>query len=110
MPHKIQYLISSVPPFFMSEKLTPKPIAVKKKDIKLGIRFVFIEILIKLKELSIKYKIEKSKPPITGDGIQKLLNILILFFIIDPIKNRTIASINVYDEVRLILNKKFPSL
>ena len=48
-----------------------------------------------LKSLKHKLKIQNSKPPITGAGIQNLLKKSILFLIIVPIKKSNIVSIKV---------------
>lgn len=48
---------------------------------------------------------QKNNPPITGEGIQKLLNTFTLFFKILPNKNNIIANSKVYVELRFISNK-----
>ena len=51
---------------------------------------------------------QKNKPPITGEGIQKLFRNLRLFFNTLPNKKSMMVRIKVYVELRSILNKLDP--
>ena len=48
-----------------------------------------------LKNFNIRVSRQNNNPPITGEGIQNLLNILTLFFIKLPIINKIIDKIKV---------------
>lgn len=61
-----------------------------------------------LKILKNKDKTVKSKPPITGDGIQNFENSLILSFKKVPIRKNTIPMDNVDIKFKFILKLKAP--
>lgn len=54
-----------------------------------------MDILQILKIFKRRVNIQNNSPPITGEGIQNLLNILTLFFIKSPIINNIMAKIKV---------------
>ena len=60
------------------------------------------------KQFRHKAKRQKNKPPITGEGIQKLFRNLRLFFNTLPNKKSMMVRIKVYVELRSILNKLYP--
>lgn len=95
IPQRIQYFIKSLPPFLIIAILIERPIMVKKKDIKKLIKLVSIDTLQTLNKLKNKFNIQNNNPPITGEGIQNLLRIFILLFIICPSKSNRIDKIRV---------------
>ena len=85
------------------------PTVVKKKHIKKSIKDVSIDIVQILNILKRRVNIQNNNPPITGEGIQNLLNILTLFFIKSPIINNIIDKIKVYVVSKFKENKTSPT-
>jgi len=85
------------------------PTVVKKKHIKKSIKDVSIDIVQILNILKRRVNTQNNKPPITGEGIQNLLNILTLFFIKSPIINNIIDKIKVYVVSKFKENKTSPT-
>ena len=68
-----------------------------------------IDIVHILKILKIRVNIQNNSPPITGEGIQNLLNIFTLFFIKSPMINKIIDKIKVYVVSKFKENKTSPT-
>ena len=85
------------------------PTVVKKKHIKKSIKDVSIDIVQILKILKRRVNIQNNNPPITGEGIQNLLNIFTLFFIKSPMINNIIDKIKVYVVSKFKENKTSPT-
>src|SRR5699024_8174578 len=91
-PQNIKYKISTFPPKRNNFKEAPNPIVVKNASIKkFCINSESSLIVMIFVDCNIATKIEKIKPPITGAGIQSLLNIEIWLTIYIPKRYNKLA-------------------